>query len=106
MKSKDILIWKEEMRNTLERRVNISCNGRCPLEISKRKCTLVVGAISVSLAMSLFLVCTIVLGLQTQIRSQIDDSLNHLDENNLSDYDFQTIETLLVRFFVNFNANL
>ena len=72
------------------------CCGKCLITISRRKAVALIGWCLMS-AWSIGLVsCLIITGARNKIASDIDNSLSNLNESDISDYEFQTKETLLV----------
>ena len=83
------------MAKMMDSRPDIFC-GRCWLTISRCKGIYIVGVVSVCISILVLLAGIIALGLRTVIHNDIQDILNHLNENNLSDYEVQTSETFWV----------
>ena len=83
------------MENTTNRKMEICC-GKCLITISRQKIVYTLGGVTVSASILAFLVCIIVLCLQTVINSDIQDILNHLNGTDLSDYELETSKTFWV----------
>ena len=72
------------------------CCGKCLITVSRRKAVAFIGWCSMSVWSIGLVSCLVITGAKNKITSDIDNSLSNLNESDLSDYEFQTKETLLV----------
>ena len=72
------------------------CCGKCLKTVPRRKAITFIGWCLMSVWGIGLVSCLAITGAKSKITSDIDDSLSNLNGSDLSDYEFQTTETLLV----------
>ena len=72
------------------------CCGKCLITVSRRKAVAFIGWCFMSVWSIGLVSCLVMTGAKNKIISEIDSSLSNLNESDLSDYEVQTSETLLV----------
>ena len=73
------------------------CCGKCLVTVPRRKAVSIIGWCLISFCAVGFISCLIITGFRNNIKANIDNKLGKLNETDLSDYELQTTETLLVR---------